>query len=225
MKSVKFLLLSTVLLGFGFASSGALALSKAEHKIETDRIQAEYKAAREQCGSFSGQAKNVCIEEAKAVDTKARAKAEADYRQTPKATKVMRDAYADADYRLARVKCNALSGNLKDVCIRQASAVQVKAKADARVAEVAAQANAQAAQASAKAEAMAAEKISKADAQAAEATARADANADTRIADARADAAQEKRAANYKLARQRCESLAGEAKDRCQADAKRIFEM
>ena len=43
------------------------------------------------------------------------------------------------------------------------------------------------------------------------------------MAEARKDAAQEMREANYKAAKERCDSLSGDAKDKCVADAKREY--
>ena len=47
-----------------------------------------------------------------------------------------RVAKADADYDVAKEKCDDLKGNDKDVCVKQAKAAHTKAKADAKVAKV-----------------------------------------------------------------------------------------
>ena len=47
-------------------------------------------------------------------------------------------ARADANYEVAKEKCDDLAGNAKDVCVKEAKAAFVKAKADAKVDRVAA---------------------------------------------------------------------------------------
>ena len=93
-------------------------------------------------------------------------------------------------YEVAKEKCDDLSGNAKDVCVKEAKAAYVKAKADAKVDRVAIDAQQTAAQ---------------------------------KTAEARKDAAEDKRDADYKVAVEKCDSLAGAAKDACVRDAKAKF--
>jgi predicted 3-demethylubiquinone-9 3-methyltransferase (glyoxalase superfamily) len=51
----------------------------------------------------------------------------------PKAREDARDARAEATFNVAKQKCDALAGNPKDVCVKEADAALVKAKADAKV--------------------------------------------------------------------------------------------
>ncbi len=50
--------------------------------------------------------------------------AKAEYKQ--------RVAAADAEYKSAKARCDAMKGNDKDVCMKEAKAAQKKAKADAK---------------------------------------------------------------------------------------------
>src|SRR3954471_1296189 len=50
--------------------------------------------------------------------------AKADYKQ--------KVAAADAEYKSAKARCDAMKGNDKDVCVKEAKAAQKKAKADAK---------------------------------------------------------------------------------------------
>jgi chemotaxis protein histidine kinase CheA len=68
----------------------------------------------------------------------AKANAEAAYKATPKAREDARVARAEATHNVAKEKCDDLSGNAKDVCVKEADAALVKAKADAKVDRVAA---------------------------------------------------------------------------------------
>jgi uncharacterized protein YjlB len=87
---------------------------------------------------LSQNAKDVCIEEAKGKEKVAKADADAAHEGTPKAREAAIVARADAGYEVAREKCDDLSGNAKDVCVKEAKAAHVRAKADAMVDRVAA---------------------------------------------------------------------------------------
>jgi hypothetical protein len=99
---------------------------------------AAYKADKEACNSLSGNAKDVCMEEAKGKEKVAKAEAKAAYDGTPKAREDARLARAEATYEVAKEKCDDMSGNQKDVCVKEAKAAYTKAKADAKVDRVAA---------------------------------------------------------------------------------------
>ena len=76
--------------------------------------------------------KDVCIAEAKAAEKKAKADAEAQYKNTDKARQDAAIAAAKADYDVAKEKCDDKTGNDKDVCIKEAKAAETKAIADAK---------------------------------------------------------------------------------------------
>jgi len=118
------------------SSAGAATMSKESYNAEMDKIKAEYKADREHCSGMSGNAKDVCVEMAKGKEKSAKADAEAAYKGTEKARYDARLAHAEADYAVAKEKCDDFSGNAKDVCVKEAKAAEVKAKANAKVAHV-----------------------------------------------------------------------------------------
>lgn len=115
-------------------AGAAGAVTKDEYRATTSRIGAEYTAAKAKCDAMSGQPKNVCVAEAKAAEKRAKARAEADYQNTPKAREKAAAADAEATYMVAREQCNAKKGNDKDVCVKAAKAAETKAKADAKAA-------------------------------------------------------------------------------------------
>ena len=125
----------------GLTMSGA-ALAQPMTKDARDQAykaaEAQYKSDRDTCNAHSGNAKDVCVEEAKGREKVARAEADASYQNTPKARENARQARADAAYDVAKEKCDDLAGNAKDVCVKQAKAAHVKALADAKVDRVAA---------------------------------------------------------------------------------------
>jgi hypothetical protein len=111
------------------------AMTSSEYSAAKDSASAAYKSVRAQCDSMSGNAKDVCVAEAKANLKKAKADAEARYKNTDKARRDAKIEAAEADYDVAKAKCDAKSGNDKDVCIKEAKAIETKAKVDAKANE------------------------------------------------------------------------------------------
>jgi hypothetical protein len=91
-----------------------------------------YETARNRCDAMSGNARDICVAEAKATRTKAEQRAELAYEDTPKTRERAKKEIAEADYKVARERCNERSGNDKDVCIKVAKAVRTRAEADAK---------------------------------------------------------------------------------------------
>ena len=116
-------------------------MTKADHTQAIKDADGQYKAASSACNSLSGNAKDICVAEAKGNEKVARAEVEAAYRHTPKARESARVAYADANYKVAAERCDDLAGNPKDVCVKEAKSALVTAKADAKVDRVATDAN------------------------------------------------------------------------------------
>ena len=168
----------------------AASMSHAEYAAKKDQISAEYKADKAACDKLDGNNKDICVEKAKGKEKVAKAEAAAGYENTPKARENLRLARADATYEVAKEKCDDLAGNAKDVCVKEAKASYTKAKADAKVDRVATDANHDAAQ---------------------------------KTASAKREAADDKRDADYKVAVEKCDSLAGAAKDSCVKNAKMKF--
>jgi hypothetical protein len=166
--------------------------------------------------------------------------------QTQTMSKEARDAaikHAEAQYKLDKATCDALSGNAKDVCVEEAKGKEQVAKAEADAAfentskarEKARTARADSAYEVAKERcddlAGNAKDVCLKEAQAAHVKATADAKVDRVASDARRDqvekttaaqreAAEDKRDADYKVAIEKCDTLAGAAKDGCVRDAK-----
>ena len=126
--------------GIAFAGTAGAAdnktMSRDAYKAQEKSVEAQYKADKDRCSSLTGNAKDVCQAEAKGKEKVAKAQLEADYKNTDKARNDARVARADADYDVAKEKCDDLSGNQKDVCVKEAKAAHEKAKADAKVAKV-----------------------------------------------------------------------------------------
>jgi hypothetical protein len=194
----KLMIAMIVTAGLGFAGAGAAQMnspmtapmSKANYTQAVKDADAQYKIDKDACASLSGNAKDICVAEAKGKDSVAKADAEAAYKHTPKARETARIAHAQAIYDVAIEKCDDLTGNAKDVCVKEAKAALVKGKANAKVDRVAADTSHEAA---------------------------------TKQAEARKDANADKREADYKVAIEKCDALAGAAKDACVSNAKVQF--
>ncbi|OGB28816.1 MAG: hypothetical protein A3F78_07310 [Burkholderiales bacterium RIFCSPLOWO2_12_FULL_61_40] len=111
----------------------AATMSKDDYKAGKDRIGADYKADKEACAPLADNAKDVCVEEAKAKEKVARAELEYSYTGKPSdQTKVM-EVKAKTAYGVAREKCDDLKGTEKEVCVKEAKAARTKALADIKM--------------------------------------------------------------------------------------------
>ncbi|MDP2239463.1 MAG: BON domain-containing protein [Burkholderiales bacterium] len=116
-------------------SAGALAaqgLSKEEYEAGKDKIAAVYKSAKADCDALSANAKDVCMAEAKGKQKVAKAELEARNKPGDKTRSAVSIAKAEADYAVAKEKCDDLAVNDKKVCVKEAKAAEARAKADAR---------------------------------------------------------------------------------------------
>ena len=168
-------------------TSPSTPMTKDSYAVAKKDADAQYKIDKDACSSLNGNAKDICMAEAKGKDVIAKAEAGAAYEHTPKAREGARVAHAQATYDVSIEKCDDLAGNSKDVCVKEAKAALVRGKADAKVDRVAVETRQDAA---------------------------------TKQADASKEATADKRDADYKVAIEKCDALAGPAKDACVGNAK-----
>ncbi len=116
----------------------AAPISKEAYELAVKNAETQYKIEKDACASRSGNAKDICLAEANGKEKVAKADAEVAYKNTPKMREDARVTRAEATHSVAKEKCDDLSGNSKDVCVKEADAALVKAKADAKVDRVAA---------------------------------------------------------------------------------------
>ena len=97
------------------------ANTDADYEAAVKQAKADYSAAKEACDSMKGNDKDVCLKQAKADYTAAT--------QNTKIAKKTSEAQADAgkatmeaEYKVAKEKCDALSGDAKSACLAQAKA-------------------------------------------------------------------------------------------------------
>lgn len=108
------------------------SMTKSQYEEAKAHAEVTYKAAKERCDSLAGNAKDICVAEAKANLKRAEGKAKAQYENTSKAWYEMQVQNAEADYLVAKEICDDLAGNQKDVCVEKAKATRTEAVADAK---------------------------------------------------------------------------------------------
>jgi hypothetical protein len=189
-------------IGFTFSlASVAQSMSKNDYSAGKDKIAALYKSEKTACATLSGNAKDICIAEAKGKEMVAKAGLEETYQPSRKTHYQARVSKAEADYALANEKCDDLAGNSKDICRKEAKSKLIAAKADAKVQM----------------------KTTDANAVASEKTLEARNKANDQVNSARKDAAEDKSEAQYAVAKEKCDTYAGGAKDQCMDQAKARF--
>jgi hypothetical protein len=85
------------------------------------QAKADYKAARAKCDELGGNSKDVCVKEAKAAEKRAIAEAKAEKKNAGTTAEANSDK-REAEFKVAKEKCDSLSGNSKDICEKEAEA-------------------------------------------------------------------------------------------------------
>jgi hypothetical protein len=86
------------------------------NKVAVAKADSNYAVTKEMCNDKGGDAKGVCVTEAKSAHTKALA----DARMSKKVGEARNDAaddQRDADYKVATQKCDSLAGDAKSSCV------------------------------------------------------------------------------------------------------------
>lgn len=172
------------------ADTGMPPVSEPGYEQLKSSAEAQYRIDEAACASHAGNAKDICMAQAKGRESISKADAEAAYQNTAAHREDARVARAEATYAVAMERCDDLAGNGKDVCVKEAKAALVKGKADAKVDRV---------------------------------TSDSSHDAADKQATARSDARTDKNDANYKVALEKCDALAGMPKDDCISQAKVHF--
>lgn len=132
--TLKATLISAAMLALPVAH--AAMISKVDYQAGKSSISADYKAGKTACGLLKANAKDICIEEAKAKEKVARAELEFSYTRKPADQTRIQVAKAESAYAVAKERCDDQTGNAKDVCVKEAKAAEVKALADAKLGKV-----------------------------------------------------------------------------------------
>lgn len=171
--------MAATLLALSMTPVQAATTTQAEYKASQSRIAAEYKVSKEACSAKSGNAKDICIEEAKAHEKVAQAELTHAYTGKAKDRTKLLVTRAETAYEVAKEKCDDKAGNAEDVCVKEAKAQRTKALADAKLGK--------------------------------------------EMRESKMDADQDKRKADYAVAAEKCDAMAGDAKNNCVSAAKSRF--
>ena len=121
---------------FVFATAGAADKGdKATYEQAKASAKAAYDTDKHACDALKGNAQDICVAEAKAKRVRVDENAEAAYKNTPKAREHAIHEIAEADYNVAKERCDDKAGNEKDVCVKEAKAALTRAQADAKAAQ------------------------------------------------------------------------------------------
>jgi hypothetical protein len=120
---------AAVVMGFAFAGPVSADDTSHAEKREADvkydqtvhQAKLDYKAARAKCNELGGNSKDVCIKEAKAAETATIADAKAAKKNTDTDAAAGADK-REAEFKVAREKCDSMSGTTKDICKKEAEA-------------------------------------------------------------------------------------------------------
>jgi hypothetical protein len=125
------LVMAAVAAALGLPAAGHAAMTKAQYNAEKERIGAEYDTAREKCNVFGGNAKDICLAQAKGNNLVARAELDERNEPSPKARYNVGIVKAEAEYNVARERCDERLGAAKDACLAEAKAALARDKANA----------------------------------------------------------------------------------------------
>lgn len=90
-----------------------------QNRVLVAKANATYAVAKEKCDDLAGNTKDVCVQQAKASETKALADAKMG-KQIGAAKKDAAEDKRDADYKVKVEKCDALAGDAKTACLAAA---------------------------------------------------------------------------------------------------------
>jgi len=99
---------------------------------EEERIEQAAKADKERCNSMKGNAKDICMAEAKGKEKVAKAELDAKHaKDRVKAQQKVTEAKAEAKYEVDKQRCDDQKGEAKDACMKQARVERDKLKGKA----------------------------------------------------------------------------------------------
>ena len=137
------MLLSMLIAACGAPTANAASPTqeaKAAYSSAKDTASIQYKVDRVKCESLAGNPRDVCIAEAKAAEKRAQAEAEVNYKGTENARAAARKDIANANYDVAKTRCDNMRGTDKDVCLAEANSAKVAAVEDAKADKIVADA-------------------------------------------------------------------------------------
>jgi len=100
------------------------------NEAKEDRIEADAKAAKAKCDGMKGQEKDLCQQQAKSQEKVRKAELAAQKDPSPRNQRKVEETKAEAEYEVAKAKCDMQGGKADNACKKEAKAQYDKAKAD-----------------------------------------------------------------------------------------------
>lgn len=116
----------------GAASASFAASNPDAYRQQAAKADSDYKIARDNCKTQKGNSKDVCQYEAKAARARALVDATAQYKDDSRSLEKARVALAEAEYDVAKEKCDDAASGEKSNCVRDARASRTTALGEAR---------------------------------------------------------------------------------------------
>lgn len=123
------------MMAIGTGSIAHAAMSEAQYDAAVKAADARLKVDKEKCSTLSGNAEDVCKAQAEAEHTRQAEHAKAEMKGTSKARLEAAGEVAEANYKVAKERCDDFSGDPKDICLKEAKATYEKQKADISILE------------------------------------------------------------------------------------------
>lgn len=117
-------------------AKAAAPMTKQQYEAAKARIAAQLDADRKLCVALQGDKQEVCETQAEGREKAEKARLEARYQRTPEAALEAKLATAEANYEVARAKCDLLKGKAEKRCEKEAKAARQAAVRQARVEKV-----------------------------------------------------------------------------------------
>lgn len=117
-------------------ASAKAPLTKARYEAAKAAIDRRFEADQKTCERLRGNAEDVCHAQAQGRQKAERAKLEARYRPSPEAVEEAKFTIAEANFEVAKEKCDALEGRAARRCMKEARAAREAARRQARVEKV-----------------------------------------------------------------------------------------
>ncbi|WP_426339359.1 BON domain-containing protein [Pseudoduganella sp. S-14] len=116
---------------FSTSFAVAQAADNDAYKAAKDKAESDYKVAKDNCKSLKGNAEDICKDEAKVAEARAILDATRQHQNTPRDVEKAQKKLADAEYDLAKERCDDMSGSAKSACKSDAKSAHKTALAHA----------------------------------------------------------------------------------------------
>jgi hypothetical protein len=114
-------------LQYGIAVMAEDKVVEATFDAQITRAAADYKVAMAKCAALDGNPQDICEADAQKTRELAEGTAKANHEGTAEARAEARKKGADAELALAKQKCDQLTGNEQDVCVKEAQLIHTRA--------------------------------------------------------------------------------------------------